>query len=117
VGDPDHVPAGIYAKAALEKLGVWEQVKDHLAAAQSVRAALTFVERAETPLGIVYATDAAISDKVRVVATFPEDSHPKIEYPVALVAGHDTPEATAFFAFLKGPDAAAIYKRFGFLSP
>jgi molybdate transport system substrate-binding protein len=114
VGDPDHVPAGIYAKAALDKLGLWDQVKDKLAAGQNVRAALTFVERGEAPLGIVYATDAIASAKVWEVGIFPEDSHPPILYPIALVAGHETPEARAFLEFLKGPDARAIFTKYGF---
>lgn len=117
VGDPAHVPAGIYAKAALEALGVWGDVKDRLAAAENVRAALAFVERGETPLGIVYSTDAAASAKVSVVGVFPEDSHPRICYPVGLVAGHDTPEARAFLEFLKGPEARAIFAKYGFQAP
>lgn len=117
MGDPAHVPAGLYGKAALESLGVWEQVKDRVAAGESVRAALAFVERGETPLGIVYATDAAASAKVREVGTFPESSHPKILYPVALIAGHDTPEARAFLAFLAGPEARAIFAKYGFQTP
>ena len=114
VGDPAHVPAGLYAKAALEKLGVWDQVKDKLASAENVRAALAFVERGETPFGIVYATDAIASAKVWEVGIFPEDSHPKILYPVGLVAGHDTPEAKAFLDFIKGPEARAIFDKYGF---
>jgi molybdate transport system substrate-binding protein len=114
VGDPDHVPAGIYAKAALAKLGLWDQVKDKLAAAQNVRAALAYVERGETPLGIVYATDAIASAKVWEVGIFPESSHPPILYPVALVAGHETPEARAFLDFLKGPAGMAVFQKYGF---
>lgn len=117
MGDPAHVPAGLYGKAALESLGIWDQVKDKVAAASSVRAALAFVERGETPFGIVYATDAIASAKVWEVGIFPESSHPKILYPVALVAGHDTPEARAFLAFLKGPEARAIFAKYGFRAP
>ncbi|HEY1721244.1 MAG TPA: molybdate ABC transporter substrate-binding protein [Magnetospirillaceae bacterium] len=117
VGDPAHVPAGLYAKAALEKLGVWNSVKDKLAPGQDVRAALAFVERGETPYGIVYATDAIASSKVWEVGIFPDSSHPKISYPVAVVAGHDTPEARAFVDFLKGPEAAAIFAKAGFRKP
>ena len=79
-----------------------------------MRSALAFVERGEVAAGIVYATDAAITDKVRVAGVFPEDTHPPIVYPVALVAGQDTPEARAFLAFLAGPDAVAIFRRYGF---
>ena len=85
-----------------------------LAPADSVRAALAFVERGEVPLGVVYATDAAASDKVRVVATFPADSHPAIVYPTALIAGQDTPDAVAFFTFLRDDKASAIFRRYGF---
>ena len=85
MGDPDHVPAGMYGKKAMESLGLWDQIKEKIARAKDVRAALVLVERAEAPLGEVYATDAAISNKVKVVGIFPEESHPKIVYPVALV--------------------------------
>ncbi len=117
VGDPDHVPAGLYAKAALEKLGVWDSVKNKLASGQDVRAALAFVERGETPYGIVYATDAIASSKVWEVGIFPDSSHPPILYPAALIAGHETPEAKAFLDFLKGPEATAIFAKAGFRKP
>lgn len=112
VGDPDHVPAGIYARQALESLGVWEATAPRLARANDVRSALALVERGEAPFGIVYATDAAISDGVKVVGAFPEDSHPPITYPAALVA--DTPASRALLAFMQSPEAAAIYDRYGF---
>lgn len=115
MGDPAHVPAGLYGKAALEKLGVWDQVQNKVAAAENVRAALAFVERGEAPLGIVYATDANASAKVATVGVFPEDSHPPILYPVALVAGHDTPEARAALDFIRGPEAKPIWAKYGFL--
>lgn len=114
VGDPAHVPVGAYTQAALEKLGVWDQVKDRLVAGDSVRAALAYVERGETPLGIVYSTDAAASDKVRVVALFPADSHPPVLYPVGLIAGHDDAEARRFLDFLHGPEAKAVFVKHGF---
>jgi molybdate transport system substrate-binding protein len=82
-----------------------------------VRAALAFVERGETPYGIVYATDAIASPKVWEVGIFPDSSHPKILYPAAVVAGHDTPEARAFLDFLKGPEATAIFAKAGFRRP
>lgn len=114
VGDPDHVPAGMYAKTALTNLGVWDIAEPKLARASDVRGALALVERGEAPLGIVYSTDAAISEGVRVAATFPESSHDPITYPVALTkdAGSD---AEAFFAFLKGDEAKAIFERYGFV--
>lgn len=114
VGDPSHVPAGTYAKVALTKLGLWDQVADKLAPAADVRAALALVERGEAPLGVVYSTDAAISPKVRVVGLFPADSHPPIVYPLALVAGKATPAARAFVAFLRGAQAKAIFAKYGF---
>lgn len=117
MGDPAHVPAGLYGKAALESLGVWDQVKDKVAAGENVRAALAFVEHGETPLGIVYATDAAASAKVRQVGVFPEASHPRILYPAALVSGRDTLEARAFLEFLKGSEAQAIFAKYGFRTP
>ncbi|GBC59444.1 molybdate ABC transporter substrate-binding prot ein [Desulfonema ishimotonii] len=114
MGDPDHVPAGIYGKQALESLGVWAAVAPKVARSKDVRAALALVERGEAPLGIVYATDAAISEKVKVVAIFPEDSHPAITYPVALIAGKTTPAAKAFLEFLRTPDAKAVFETYGF---
>jgi molybdate transport system substrate-binding protein len=113
-GDPDHVPAGKYARAALEKLGAWKGIEGRIARADSVRAALVLVERAESPLGIVYATDAAATPKVKVVGVFPEGSHPPIVYPAALVKGHDIPAARRLLEFLKSPDAKAIFEKHGF---
>lgn len=114
MGNVDSVPAGKYGKAALEKLGVWDSVKDHVAQAESVRAALAFVSRGETPLGIVYATDAAADPGVKVVGTFPADTHPPIIYPVALVKGAKNANANAFLDFLHGPDARAAFVKQGF---
>jgi molybdate transport system substrate-binding protein len=115
-GDPDHVPVGKYAKAALEKLGVWKEIESKLARAADVRGALTLVERGETPLGIVYSTDAAITPKVKVVGIFPADTHPKIVYPAALVAGKDTAAAKSFLQFLKTPEARAVFEKYGFVA-
>ena len=114
MGNVAAVPAGKYGKAALEALGAWTGVKDHLAEAESVRAALAFVARGEAPLGIVYATDAVAEPKVTVVGTFPADSHPPIVYPVALTRDHHNPDAAAFLAFLRGHAAAAAFARQGF---
>ena len=83
--------------------------------AKDVRATLALVELGEAAGGIVYATDAAISKKVKVVATFPESSHPKIVYPVALVKDHDTAEAKAFYDYMAGPEAAAVWQKYGFI--
>ncbi len=113
-GDPASVPVGKYAQAALISLGIWDKVAPRVARAENVRAALLLVERGEAPLGIVYATDAAASKGVRVVGTFPEDTHPPVTYPFALLKGGDTPEARALLAFLAGPDAAPTYRKLGF---
>lgn len=112
-GDPDSVPVGRYAQAALTRLGVWEQIAPQLVRAENVRAALEYVARGEATLGIVYRTDALAEKHVRVVDTFPEDTHPPIIYPVALTAGA-APEAAAFEAFLESPAAREIFVRYGF---
>jgi molybdate transport system substrate-binding protein len=114
VADPDSVPAGKYAKAALETLGVWPSVKDRLASAENVRAALFFVARAEAPLGIVYATDATAEPQVKIVGVFPDDTHPPIVYPVALTAVSANPEARRFLDFLASPAAKLIFETQGF---
>lgn len=114
MGDPDHVPAGIYGKAALQSLGVWTEVEPKLARAASVRAALLFVERGDCPFGIVYRTDALADSKVKLIGQFPVGSHPPILYPAALVAGRKTPEGQAFLYYLHSPEAVAIFHRFGF---
>lgn len=113
VGIVNSVPAGIYAKAALEKLGLWQNVADKLAQAESVRAALLLVSRGESPLGVVYQTDAASDPNVKIVATFPEDSHPPILYPIALTQKACAP-AAAFLAYIKSEKAAAFFKAQGF---
>jgi len=116
-GDPDHVPIGHYAEQALTTVGQWQALLPRLARAESVRAALALVERGEAGLGIVYATDAAASKGVKVIATIPDDIHDPVIYPVALVKGQDTPEARRFFAFLSSTQAKAIFKRAGFDVP
>lgn len=115
MGDPGHVPAGEYARAALESLGVWSAVQRRIAAADNVRAALALVSRREAPLGIVYATDAAIDPGVRVVAEFPAASHPPIVYPAALVAPGAKRAAARFLASLRGPAARAVFRKHGFV--
>ena len=113
-GDPDSVPAGRYAKEALISLGVWDSVSARLVRADSVRAALAFVDRGETPLGIVYATDALADKKVRFVDAFPAESHEPIIYPAALtnVANAD---AAKFLAYIRGPAGDLAFKRYGFV--
>ncbi|MDL2267655.1 molybdate ABC transporter substrate-binding protein [Desulfovibrio sp. OttesenSCG-928-G15] len=114
VGDPEHVPVGMYGKQALEKLGLWDSIKDRIAPTKDVRAGLALVERGEVPLGLVYSSDVAASDKVRIIGIFPADSHPEIVYPVAAIAGKNVDAAKAFIGFLSSPEAAAIFKKYGF---
>ncbi|THD51578.1 molybdate ABC transporter substrate-binding protein [Enterobacteriaceae bacterium ML5] len=114
VGDPDHVPAGIYAKEALQKLGAWTTLEPKLARASDVRAAMALVEREEAPLGIVYGSDAIASKKVKVVGIFPAASHKPVEYPMAIVKGHENPTVSAFYDYLKTPAAAEIFTHYGF---
>jgi molybdate transport system substrate-binding protein len=112
-GDVRAVPAGIYAKDALQKLGLWDSVESKLAMAGNVRAALVLVARGEAPLGIVYATDAKVEPAVKVIATFPEDSHEPIAYPVAGTRTA-TPSAALYLAFLRSASARAIFEHYGF---
>lgn len=114
VGQTQTVPAGKYAKASLESLSLWNGVKARLAESESVRAALMLVARGETPLGIVYASDAKAEPAVRVVATFPEDSHPPIVYPVAALRGPRSAQAAQFVQWLASPAADALFIRRGF---
>ena len=118
IGDPAHVPAGIYAKTALQALGIWHQVENKTAVAANVRAALALVESGAAIAGIVYASDGKVSNRVTVIGRFPPDSHPPIGYPLALVArsvpGRDNPAVRAFYDFLQGPEAAAVFARHGF---
>ena len=113
-GEPGVVPVGIYARQSLENLGWWNALQGRIVGTDDVRTALAFVERGECPLGIVYATDAKISDKVEVLARFPDDSHKPIVYPFALVK-NARPQAQAFLQYLKtSPAAAAIFEHYGF---
>ena len=114
VGDPDHVPAGIYAKQAMEALGEWQALEPRLARGNDVRGALALVERGETPAGIVYQTDAEASDRVRTLGLFPLDSHAPIVYPVALIGTDNSSAASALRAWLEGAEATAIFAEHGF---
>jgi molybdate transport system substrate-binding protein len=115
VANVDSAPAGKYAKAALLKLGVWEAVKDKTAQAENVRAALALVSRGETPLGIVYGTDSHSDPKVKVLATFPETTHPPIIYPAAETTAATSSDAASFLAFLKSSAARSIFEAEGFV--
>jgi molybdate transport system substrate-binding protein len=112
-GEPGVVPLGTYAREALQWLGAWEALEPRLVGTEDARAALALVERGHCAAGIVYATDAAGSRRVHTVATFPDAAHRAIVYPVALLRGA-TPEGRAFFAFLRGTTAAAVFQRHGF---
>ncbi len=113
VADVKAVPAGLYAKAALEKLGAWAQAEPKLAQAENVRATLAFVARGETPLGIVYETDAKIEPKVKIIGVFPDDSYPPVTYPVAATAT-SKPAAAQYVQFLRGSAAKAVFEKYGF---
>jgi molybdate transport system substrate-binding protein len=114
IADPASVPAGKYGKAALTDLGVWNSVKDKLAIAENVRAALAYVARGETRLGIVYNTDAKIAPQVRVVDVFPDNSHEPILYPVALTKDAK-PAAADFETYLESAAAKAVFEKDGFI--
>lgn len=111
VGD-DNVPVGRYAKKALENLGLWADVENRLSKAKDVRAVLAYIERGELPLGIVYSTDAKISDKVKVVAEFPQESYGKVVYPAATLS--EKTEAKRFLDYLSSPVAQMAFEKAGF---
>jgi molybdate transport system substrate-binding protein len=114
-GEPDVVPVGIYAKESLQSLGWWNNLSSRMVGTDDVRTALAFVERAECTLGIVYATDAAISKKVEIVGRFPASTHKPIVYPFALLKDA-RPDARRFLDYLKSsPEAAAVFERHGFV--
>lgn len=112
-GEPGVVPVGIYARQSLEALDWWHAIKARIVGTDDVRTALAFVERGECVAGIVYATDAAISSKVEVLATFPADTHQPITYPFALVK-NARPEARGFLDYLRSPAAGAVFRKHGF---
>ena len=114
LGDPQAVPAGIYARQWLEKRGLWERVRDRVVPTLDVRAALAAVESGNADAGIVYRTDAAISRRVRVAFEVPADEAPRIVYPAALLAGARGPAARAFFEHLRSPEAREVFERLGF---
>src|SRR5262245_52938814 len=114
VADVKAVPAGLYAKAALEKLGSWAGAELKLAQAENVRATLAFVARGETPIGIVYETDARIEPKVKTIGIFPDDSYPPVTYPMAATAAAKKAAVGQYFSFLRTPAAKAIFEKYGF---
>ncbi len=114
VADTKAVPAGLYAKAALKSLDAWKAAEPKLAQAENVRATLAYVARGETPLGIVYATDAKIEPKVKIIGVFPEDSHPPIKYPVAAMKDAKSKAVKQYLQFLRTPEAKTIFEHYGF---
>jgi molybdate transport system substrate-binding protein len=114
---PDAVPAGIYAKQALVKLGMWNALEPRTAMSRDVRAALNLVMLRQCPLGIVYHSDAVSESRVRTVATFPADSHKPIVYPIAIVKGHDHAASRTLLAALESARAQAAFRRWGFSLP
>jgi len=112
-GDVRAVPVGRYAKAALEKLGAWTTAATKMAMTENVRAALALVARGEAPLGIVYATDARVEPAVKIIGTFPADSHPPILYPFAATATAK-PQVARYLSFVRSPAARSIFERYGF---
>lgn len=117
LANPDSVPVGKYARAALGALGVWAEVEKSLTRSENVRASLLLVARGETPLGIVYATDARAEPRVRVIDAFPANLHPAVVYPAGIVAGRAGPASLALLEYLGGPEARAVWTRHGFGAP
>lgn len=114
MANPDSVPAGKYGKSALEALGVWPSIEKKVARADNVRAALALVSRGEAPYGIVYSTDALADKGVRIVGTFPANTHPPIVYPAALLIASHAPAAKSLLDYLKTPAAGTIWEKYGF---
>lgn len=112
LGNPASVPAGMYAKESLTTLGLWDKLKRKVAPAKNVRLALAFVERGESPLGVVYKTDALLSAKVRIVGEFSNEMHTDIVYPVALVK--DSPNSRQFLEYLQSSEANKVFVQYGF---
>jgi molybdate transport system substrate-binding protein len=114
VADVKAVPAGLYAKTALQTLGAWTAAEGKLAMAENVRATLAFVARGETPVGIVYETDAKIEPKVKIVGVFPDGSYPPVIYPAAATAATTNPAVARYLDFLRTGAAKAIFEKYGF---
>jgi molybdate transport system substrate-binding protein len=114
VCDPMMMPAGRYGRAALQKLGVWDSVKDKIANAEDIRAALAYVSRGEAPLGVVFDTDARLDKGVAIIGTFPAETHPPIVYPIADVARSQNPDTARLTAFLTSAAAKPIFERYGY---
>ncbi|MEP7032092.1 MAG: molybdate ABC transporter substrate-binding protein, partial [Pseudolabrys sp.] len=114
IADVKSVPAGRYAKAALEKLGAWKAAEPKLAMAENVRATLSFVARGEAPIGIVYETDAKVEPNVKIIGVFPESSHEPVTYPVAATSANKNASVPRYLGFLRSQAAKAIFEKYGF---
>lgn len=115
LGDPDHVPVGIYAKQAMVSLGWWEQIKTQVVGNKDVRAALVLVELGECAAGIVYSTDTKVSDKIDLIARFPAENHAPIVYPIAAL-NTASKSALDFLNYLKSPEASSLFNKHGFIA-
>ena len=116
IGDPESVPVGTYSKGALENLGLWEDVQKKAVMLPNVRAVLALVERGEVPYAIIYGTDLKLAKNIRLVTTFPEESHPPIVYGMALIKDHDTHSAKQFYDFIQSDEGGEIIRSFGFMA-
>ena len=115
IGDPNHVPAGTYAKQAMENLGIWSDIEKNIAAAENVRVVLTLVSRGEAPLGIVFGSDyVAAKDTVKLIDTVPADAFDTISYPIGIITKHDNAEVKKFYNFLMTDSAKAVINKYGF---
>jgi molybdate transport system substrate-binding protein len=114
--DPDGHPAGRMAKASLSKLGLWDAVAKKVASAENPLLAVKMVARGDAPYAVVFTTDAMTDPGVEIAATFPDDSHPPIRYPVAILSNSNNPDAAKFLDYLKSPAATAVFARFGYVT-
>ena len=116
IGNPDTVPVGSYTKVGFQSLDIWDELKGKYVQLPNVRAVLTLVERAEVPFAVVYATDAQLSKKVKVVTTLPQDAYPRIAYGMAIIKGYNSHATKLFFDFIRSNDGQDIFHRFGFIT-
>ncbi|MDF2367733.1 molybdate ABC transporter substrate-binding protein [Sneathiella sp.] len=116
IGNPAHVPAGTYAKAALESLGLWEKIEGNLVMLPNVRAVLALVDRGEVPFAIIYETDMRLAKNIQLAAVFPRDSHPPISYAMAKIKGNDGHSTGLFYKFVRSEEGREILRRHGFLA-
>jgi molybdate transport system substrate-binding protein len=115
LGDPDHVPVGIYAKQALKHFGIWNALRTHLAPQTNVKNVAFLVKRGESPFGIVYRTDAISDATLQIITEFPEASHDRIEYVLGAFNANDAGSAAAFGKFLLSENAKLVFRKFGFI--